>query len=141
VTDPMTRAQFVAFVRAARQGVVATVDVRGNPEAALVGLAVTDEAEVIFDSLTEARKVRNIRAHPRVALVVGWDNGVSVQVEGSADIVSGAERDRYGEVYLSQFPGARALADEFSIVRVVPHWLRYYDARPGSALVAEGECW
>jgi pyridoxine/pyridoxamine 5'-phosphate oxidase len=106
----MTRAQFVAFVRAARQGVVATVDVRGNPEAALVGLAVTDEAEVIFDSLTEKRKVRNIGAHPRVALVVGWDNGVSVQVEGSADIVSGAERGSYGEVYLSQFPGARALA-------------------------------
>lgn len=69
MTDPMTRAQFVAFVRAARQGVIATVDVGGSPEAALVGFAVTDEAEVIFDSLTEARKVRDIRARPRVALV------------------------------------------------------------------------
>ena len=137
----MTRAEFVAFVRDARHGVVATVDENGNPEAALVGLAVTDEAEVIFDSLNDARKMRNVRGHPRVALVIGWDDGVSLQVEGSADVLSGADRDKYGEVYLSQFPGARALDNEFAIVRVVPQWLRYYDARPASARVVEAECW
>ena len=137
----MTRDDFIEFVRSTRQGVVATVDAHGAPEAALVGLAVSDAAEVIFDSLTDTRKVRNIRAHPRVALVIGCDGGVSVQVEGVADILAGAERYKYGEIYLSQFPGARALHDEFSIVRVVPRWSRYYDAREAPALVLEGECW
>jgi antitoxin (DNA-binding transcriptional repressor) of toxin-antitoxin stability system len=137
----MTRDHFVEFVRAARQGVVATVDVHGDPEAALVGLAVNDAAEVIFDSLSGARKVHNVRAHPRVALVIGCDGGVSVQVEGVADILAGSVRDKYGAIYLSQFPGARALNDELSIVRVVPLWTRYYDARQAPALVLEGECW
>ena len=141
MTHSMTRDQFVEFVRSVRQGVVATVDVHGDPEAAFVGLAVSDAGEVVFDSLTDTRKVRNIRAHPRVALVIGCDGGVSVQVEGVADILTGPERDKYGEIYLSQFPGARALHDEFSIVRVVPRWSRYYDAREAPALVLEGECW
>lgn len=60
----MARDQFVEFVRSVRQGVVATVDVHGGPEAAFVGLAVSDAGEVVFDSLTDTRKVRNIRAHP-----------------------------------------------------------------------------
>jgi general stress protein 26 len=141
VTQSMTRDQFVEFVRSVRQGVVATVDVHGNPEAAFVGLAVSDAGEVIFDSPTDTRKVCNIQTHPRVALVIGCDGGVSVQVEGIADILAGAERDKYGEIYLSQFPGARALDIDFSIVRVVPRWSRYYDAREAPALVLEGECW
>lgn len=141
MTQPMTREHFVEFVRSAGQGVVATVDVHGDPQAALVGLAVSDAAEVIFDSLTETRKIRNIRAHPRVALVIGSDDSVSVQIEGTADILAGAERDKCGQIYVAQFPGARALDDEFSIVRVVPQWLRYYDAREAFALVWEGECW
>jgi pyridoxine/pyridoxamine 5'-phosphate oxidase len=141
MTDPMTRERFVGFVRSVRQGVVATVDVHGDPEAALVGLAVSDAAEVIFDSLTDTRKIRNIRAHPRVALVIGWTGGVSVQVEGAASILAGPERDEYGQIYLAQFPGSRVLDEEFSVVRVVPQWLRYYDARQAPALVMERECW
>jgi len=40
--------------------------VHGDPEAAFVGLAVSDASEMIFDSLTDTRKMRNIQAHPRV---------------------------------------------------------------------------
>jgi hypothetical protein len=134
----MTREEFAGFVRLAGMGVVATVDAEGNPEAALVDLAATSAGEVIFDSAVAARKVGNIAANPRVALVVGWSDGVSVQVEGLADTLTGTERAEYGRIYTESFPGSRALLDEFAIVRVRPRWLRYYDARPGSFLVAEG---
>ena len=137
----MTREEFVAFVRQAREGVVATVDADGNPEAALVGLAVSAEGDLVFDTYTATRKVDNIRAHARVAVVIGWGDGVSVQVEGSAKVLSGAERDAGGQVYLEQFPGSRALADGFSLVRIAPDWLRYYDARPEPAVVVEGKPW
>jgi hypothetical protein len=53
----MERSDFVAFVRAARLGVVATVNATGAPEAALVGVAVTDLGEVVLDSLAVSRKV------------------------------------------------------------------------------------
>jgi hypothetical protein len=55
--DPMTRAEFVVFVRAAKLGGVATVDAEGHPEAALVDLAVTDHGEVLFDTMAGAHKV------------------------------------------------------------------------------------
>lgn len=137
----MTLEQFVAFVRAARQGVVATVDAAGEPEAALVGLAVTDGAALLFDSPDDARKVRNLRAHPRVAVVVGWDDDVSVQIEGDADVLSGAERSDHGAIYLDQFPGSRALDPAFALVRVTPTWFRYYDARSSASVVIEGDGW
>lgn len=141
LAELMTRARFVEFVRATRLGVVATVDPDGNPEAALVGLAVTDAAELVFDSPTDARKVRNIRNHPRVAVVIGVDDAVSVQVEGPAEILAEADRAACGATYLSQFPGSRALDDAFSLVRIRPRWLRCYDARTEPARVAEGVCW
>jgi hypothetical protein len=70
--------------------------------------------------------------------VVGWDNGVSVQVEGPAEVLSGADHEKYGRVYTEQFPQSRALLDEFALIRVTPSWLRLYDARPESFRVTEG---
>ena len=90
-------------------GVVATVDDAGNPEAALVDLVATSSGEVIFDTRADARKVDNIAVNPRVALVIGWNEGICVQVEGLADILSGAEREEYGRIYLERFPGSRVL--------------------------------
>ena len=112
----MTREEFAEFVRVAGMGVVATVDAEGNAEAALVELAATNAGEVIFDSAVVARKVGNIAANPRVALVVGWSYGVSVQVEGLADTLTGTERAEYGRIYTERFPGSRALLEEFAIV-------------------------
>jgi hypothetical protein len=80
----------------------------------------------------------NIAANPRVALVIGWDDDVSVQVEGDADVLDGADRRPYGQLYTKRFPGSRALQQQFAIVRVIPRWLRYYDARPDSFRVSEG---
>ncbi|MHB8186832.1 MAG: pyridoxamine 5'-phosphate oxidase family protein [Dermatophilaceae bacterium] len=102
--DPMTRAEFVEFVRVAKLGVVATVDAEGHPEAALVDLAVTDHGEVLFDTKAAARKVVNIGGNQRVALVVGWADKVSMQAEGDAEVLWGAEREKYGRIHQEQVP-------------------------------------
>jgi pyridoxine/pyridoxamine 5'-phosphate oxidase len=134
----MTRDEFVEFVRAARLAVVATTNARNQPEAALVELAATESGELVFDTRSEARKVKNLAHSPRVAMVVGWEDGVSLQVEGRADVLAGKDRIAYGQVFESQFPGSRALEQDFALIRVVPDWLRYYDARPDSFRVTEG---
>ena len=135
--DPMTRAEFVEFVRAAKLGVVATVDAEGHPEAALVDLAVTDHGEVLFDTKAAARKVVNIGGNQRVALVVGWADRVSVQAEGDAEVLSGAEREKYGRIHQEQIPKSRAFREDFTLVKMVPTWLRYFDARPESFSIVE----
>ncbi len=101
----MKLSEFVGFVRSTRLGVVAMVNASGGPEAALVGVAVTDQGEVVFDSLAAARKVANIATKGRVAMVIGWEDDVSVQNEGEADVLAGAEREEYGRVYLDHSRG------------------------------------
>lgn len=133
----MTRAEFVEFVRAAKLGVLATVDAQGHPEAALVDLAVTDQGEVLFDTRDAARKVVNIGGNQRVALVVGWANRVSVQAEGDAEVLQGAELDKYGRIHQEQVPKSRAFRENFTLVKMVPMWLRYHDARPESFAIVE----
>jgi hypothetical protein len=61
-----------------------------------------------------------------------------VQVEGFAEILTGHAREVCARVYLAQFPGSRVLDDDVAVVRVVPEWLRYYDARPDTYRVVEG---
>ncbi len=53
-------------------------------------------------------------------------------------MLSGADREEYGRIYLEQFPESRALLDEFAVIRLIPRWLRLYDARPESFRVIEG---
>jgi Pyridoxamine 5'-phosphate oxidase len=54
-------------------GVLATVSPSGAPEAALMDVAVSDSAELIFDTRVGTRKLTNIDHNDRVAVVIGWD--------------------------------------------------------------------
>ena len=118
---------------------VATVDVGGRPEAALVGLAARDDGTVIFDARADSRKVENIENGSDVAVVIGLNGDVSIQIEGTASIAVGSDRSEYGAVYASQFPDSRALDDDFAIVTIRVAWVRVYDARRHPELVEEAE--
>jgi general stress protein 26 len=128
VTDGLSKSDFVEFVRAAGMGVVATASPSGKPEAALVEIAVSDRGELIFDTPAGARKLANIERNDRVAVVIGWNDGVSVQVEGTARIVTDDERRRYERLYASQFPGSRVAHPSLEVAVVTPDWVRRYDA-------------
>ncbi|MFE6736971.1 pyridoxamine 5'-phosphate oxidase family protein [Microbacterium sp. NPDC057650] len=134
--DPHDPASIARFVDGIGFGVVATVSREGAPEAALVGLAAADDGTLIFNTPNAARKVDNLRANARVAVVVS-EGDVSVQLEGVATVSAGAERDRYGRAYEHRFPGSRAFADGFLVVVVRPDWVRVYDAGSRPAQVAE----
>jgi PPOX class probable F420-dependent enzyme len=128
------REELVEFVRACGFGVVATRAPDGSPQAALVGVAATDRGEIVFDTLSGSRKCRNLQAFPRVALVIGWDDAVTLQCEGDAEIVSGTERDRCMRPYVAQHPDGveRAEDPDIVLVRVRLAWGRVSDFRPSS---------
>ncbi|WP_353113885.1 pyridoxamine 5'-phosphate oxidase family protein [Microbacterium sp.] len=135
--DPHRPASLAAFVRAEGRGVVATVSPDGAPEAALVGLTARDDGTLIFDSPETFRKIANLRADDRVAVVIGTGGDVSVQVEGTALVVEGEERVALAAEYETRFPGSRALTDGFAVVAVRPAWVRVYDASSPAPEVAE----
>jgi Pyridoxamine 5'-phosphate oxidase len=55
----MTRDDVLRFLRPHRLGVVATMSPDGEPQSAVVGIAVTEELEIVFDTLSTTRKCRN----------------------------------------------------------------------------------
>src|SRR6188768_3305431 len=100
----MTRAELLSFIRRHRYAVQASVAPSGAPQAAVVGIAVSDELELVFDTLGTSRKAQNLRREPRIALVVGWDEEQTVQLEGQADEPRGEELARLKRVYFDAFP-------------------------------------
>lgn len=130
----MDQAGLIEFVRACELGVVASLGPEGSPQAALVGLTATDRGELVFDCSRGSRKYVNIQRDPAVAVVVGWDEEVTVQIEGRADVLGGADLERCKVAYFEQYPDGRDRAESPEIVhiRVTPRWLRYSDYRPGT---------
>jgi len=125
----MTRDELVALLRRYRLAVEATVAPGGAPQAAVVGFAVSDALEIVFDTTEATRKHANLRADARVALVIGWDDAVTAQIEGVADFPTGAELERLRAVYFVAYPDGRdRLAwPGITHVRVRPMWVRVSD--------------
>ncbi len=94
-----------------------------------MGFAVSDALEIVFDTLDSTRKYQNLRADPRIALVIGWDDARSAQLEGLADFPEGPELERLREVYFIPYPDGRERLKWPGIqhVRVRLTWVRYSD--------------
>lgn len=118
----------IEFLRRHKLAVEATVAAGGAPQAAVVGIGVTDRLEIVFDTV-DTRKLANLRRDPRVALVIGWDQGITAQIEGLADEPSGADGERIRAAYFAAYPdGVDRLAwNGITHVRVRPTWVRYSD--------------
>ena len=128
----ITRAALLVFLRSRRYAVQVSVHDSGDPQGAIVGIAVSDDFEIVFDALGTSRKVHNLRQRPPIALVIGDLNGHderTVQYEGIADEPTGADRSRLVDLYLSVFPDGRERQQwpGLTYVRVRPRWLRYSD--------------
>ena len=133
----MNRSELIAFLRRHRLCIQGSVSSSGGPQAAVVGFAVSDEAEIVFDTIATSRKMANLRRDPRIAVVVGWDDEQTAQIEGVADEPVGAELQRLKEVYFRAFPDGveRQGWKDITYVRVRPTWVRYSDFRPGGGIV------
>jgi uncharacterized pyridoxamine 5'-phosphate oxidase family protein len=123
----VTRSELYEFLRKNRLAVVSTVN-PASPQAAVVGIAVTETLDVIFDTLSTSRKFANLRADPRIALVV-WDSAETVQYEGVADLPDGADLDACKRIYFEAWPDGpeREKWPDIAYVRVRARWIRYSD--------------
>ena len=128
----MTREQLLTFMRSHRYAVEASVSSSGGVQAAVVGIVVTDDFEVFFDTLAETRKARNLRRNAAIAFVIGGtapDDERSVQYEGVADQPEGTELERLKTLYFDRFPDGRERQSWPGLIylRARPSWLRYSD--------------
>lgn len=136
------KSQILAFMRAHRLAVQATASNDGAPQAAVVGFAVSDRFEIVFDTLASTRKALNIRANARVAFVIGGlkkNDERTVQFEGIADEPTGPELERLKIIYYEVFPDGpdRLNWPGLIYVRVQPTWIRYSDYTRDPAEIVE----
>lgn len=124
-----TRDQALEFLRGQRCGVIATASSDGRPEAALVDIAATKAGEIVFETTSATRKFANLRDNPRAALVVGWDDNQTLQIDGTVDMLAGSELARLRDFYLSVFPHKASHpnwpGNHYFCVR--PCWMRFSD--------------
>lgn len=128
----MEARRLLEFLRQHRLAVEATVSSRDSPQAAVVGIAVTDQFEIIFDTIDSTRKAQNLRRNPQLAFVIGGltdGEERTVQYEGIADEPSGSELERIKAVYYKVYPEgpSRLTWPGLIYVRVRPMWIRYTD--------------
>jgi general stress protein 26 len=138
----LSREDLLRFMQSQTYAVEASVSGSGAPEAAVVGIVVTNKYEVVFDTLESTRKVPNLRRNPRIALVIGGmapGDERTVQYEGLADEPTGSELERLKRVYFERFPDGREREAWPGIVyvRVRPSWVRYSDYGRNPALIVE----
>ena len=140
----MTPRELLRLMRTARYAVEATVTQTGAPQAAVVGVAVTDAFEIVFDTIGASRKAQNLRVNRRVALVLLNNHAGderTIQYEGLADEPHGAQLERLKDIYFGVFPDGRDRQawPGLTYFRVTPTWIQYsnYNADPPEIVVFE----
>jgi hypothetical protein len=130
----MTKLELYQFLAGHTLGVVGSISADGAPQSALVGIAVTEDLEIVFDTLNTTRKYRNLVSNSKASVVVGWEGETTAQFEGEAFLPEGEELARYKEVYFSKWPDGVDRQNWPGLVYFVvrPRWIRFsdFDQRP-----------
>jgi hypothetical protein len=130
----MTPSELQRFVASCKLGVLSTIGPTGAPQSALVGIAVTPGLEIVFDTVKTSRKYPNLCTATACSFVIGWEGEQTVQYEGQARELSGAERGYYLDIYFHTWPDGPGRLKWPGIVHfaVTPTWIRYsdFDVRP-----------
>jgi general stress protein 26 len=138
----MTARALLHFLRSHRLAVEASVSPTGAAQAAVVGFAISDQFEIVFDTLASTRKAQNLRRNPKIALVIGGaaaGEERTVQYEGIADEPSGPELEQLKEIYYAAYPDgpSRLSWPGLVYVRVRPTWVRYSDYTTDPPVIVE----
>jgi hypothetical protein len=140
----MTKTELLEFMRAHRVAVQASVSSVGGAQAAVVGIGVTDDLEIVFDSVDTTRKVQNLRQNQRIAFVIGGlapGDERTVQYDGIADEPLGPELEKLKAVYYAAHPDGpdRLSWPGLVYVRARPTWIRHSDFNKNPPEIVEFE--
>lgn len=121
----------LAYMRSHRLVVVSSIGGAGEPQSALVGIAVSPRCEVIFDTVSDSRKHANLLRDARAAIVFSGPGEQTLQLEGTARpmAVDGARDAELRSLYYEVWPDGRdRLAwPTLAYWCIAPRWARYSD--------------
>jgi general stress protein 26 len=104
----------------------------------LIGVAITDEFEIVFDTVSNSRKHSNLEQDARASITFSGPGEQTLQFEGIARPVSrdDPEDAHWRKVYYAAWPDgiARRNWPKIRYWRISPRWLRYSDFARGPAI-------
>lgn len=137
-----TKTELLDYMRGHRLAVVSSIGPRGEPQAALVGIAVSPLCEVIFDTVADSRKHANLMRDPRASLVFTGPAEKTLQLEGIARPVpvSGTQDAQLRSIYYEAWPDScsRLSWPKLSYWCIAPQWARYSDFDRGPLILEFG---
>ena len=137
----MTERELYTFLVAHKLSVLSTMAANATPQSALVGIAVTLQLEIVFDTVKNSRKYPNLIARPACSFVVGGWGGSerTVQYEGEAEELKTPDLQRYQRIYFEAWPDGPARMSWPGITYFVvrPTWIRYSDFDQNPPLIRE----
>lgn len=136
----MTNEFLYNFISQNKLAILSSVTPENNPEAALVGIAVTPDLKIIFDTVTDSRKYKNLIHNPRIAFVIGWNDEKTIQYEGVAIIPVDNELEEIKKIYFQTFPDGKQRASSWKNVVyfcVKPIWIRFSDYNHSTNKIVE----
>jgi general stress protein 26 len=126
----MTKEFLFEFIKQNKFAVVSTISVNQMPQSACVGIAVTPDLKLLFDTTMDSRKYENLMHTPRVSFVIGWENAITVQYEGIAVHIPKDSIDEKFNTYFEEFPDGLDRNKNWKNITyfmVEPTWIRYSD--------------
>jgi general stress protein 26 len=126
----MTKEFLFEFIKQNKFAVVSTISVNRMPQSACVGIAVTPDLKLLFDTTMDSRKYENLKHTPLVSFVIGWENAITVQYEGIAVHIPKDSIDEKFNTYFEVFPDGLDRNKNWKNITyfmVEPTWIRYSD--------------
>ncbi len=131
--DALNKKIVFDFIKQHHLAVLSTVSGDMLPEASVVGFDIEQknaDFEIRFVTFDSSRKHANLKRNPRVAMVIGWDHGKTIQIEGEAFEVTDSEDVKEIEwKNLEKMPTvAKYINPERAVFyKIIPKSLRYSD--------------
>jgi uncharacterized pyridoxamine 5'-phosphate oxidase family protein len=138
----MKEADIYNFIRQYRYGVLSTISPGIAPESACIGIAVTPDLKLVFDTVSDSRKYKNLMVNHNISFVIGCDNEKTIQYEGVAKIPGKGELDDLLKAYFDVFPEGRERRAKWKNIAyfcVAPKWIRFSDFSQTTAQIQEFE--
>ena len=127
----VNRAQLSQLLGKTKIGVLSTVGTEGQPQSAVTDFTVTPDLEFIIGTSSDSRKAANLAHNHQASYVLGWDDRITLQMDGEARILAAQEFEPYRQVIQDKNPASAVYLDKPGQVYILftPTWMRYTDAR------------
>jgi len=136
MTDLQQR--ILAFLASQKHCVISTVAGDGSPQSALVAFSEGPDFSIVIGTFNDTRKFTNLLVDARTSLVISGED-VSLQIEGTATLMEGADAERCTARHAAKNPAAAhyALDSRQRYFVVTPSWMRFTDRVGGQRAIEE----